>query len=165
MSCHRHGYTLPVDPCILTPISAFQMPRNNRAGRKHQARFLLRQLYRERTFDPSVFETNALKDIDLSLPYKLIPITLPEKRPYKLYPITTDPLPSLPQGDIVSVPEDPRPEFYSLYRKALLHYFYGGSTPQTRYSPTVWPSYTSDIEIVRKLTRNILQDIKVITID
>lgn len=139
------------------------MPRNNRAGKKHQARRLLKQLYYKKEFDPAIFEEYVDKDIDSTRSYKLILLTLEEGREYKLHLITRDTLPDLPRGDITSVPADLRPEFYALLRQAIWHYFYGSTLPRSSNS-NLWSRYTEDLEQIKNLVREIILNIETITI-
>lgn len=143
------------------------MPRNNRAGKKHQARRFLRQLYYRKDFDPAIFDEE--RHIDLSLAYRLIPITLKERTGYKLIPIPKDILPDLPQGDIKSVPDDPRPGYYATPRQAYLYYFYGGpnqvSKPSVKLGSVPWPRHTEDCEHIKNLVRKIVQQTEIITLE
>lgn len=101
----------------------------------------------------------------MSRPYRLIPITLKERTLYKLIPIPEDKLPDLPQGNITSVPDDPRPGYYATLRQAYLHYFYGGSKPSVKLDFEPWTSHTKDCEQIKSLVREVVQQIKVITLE
>lgn len=144
------------------------MPRTKRAGKKHQARLLLKKYYESKEFNPSVFNKDSapkariISDKTLTLTEK---IKLIKRQAYKLHRIEAPVLPPLPPQNIISVPRDPRPKFYRILRKALLYYFYGGRVPEEKPLNRPWPSYTTNIDKIKTCVRQSMQYNDVIIIE
>lgn len=132
------------------------MPKFRRAGGRHQIRRLLAKYYAQ---GQSVHTSHAAAEP--------VVISTNHSIDYILRPIIVGSYPTLPTRELTGVPRDPRLAFYALLRQAILHYFYGSSTPSPA-AATSWPTHFGDIETIHGLVRAVLnkeEAIEIITLD